>query len=105
MTHTCSYKQQIDDCDFPLTATWSIEYQVVRGIGDDFDDVELEIVSKSLDSVVVWMTDDLGAPVDVSEIHSATEKKLAKMLDDESLMEACERHWERRGCDEELEAA
>lgn len=101
MTHTCSYKQQIDDCDFPLTVEWAIAYEA--------EDDEMRIVDKHLHEVTVWLTDDLGTQarlydLNVSEREAVTER-LAKMLDDDSLRDACWRHFEKYGCDDEMEAA
>ena len=101
MTHTVACKHQIDDCNFPLTVTWELHYEVTDG--------ELSVVDKHLESVMVWLTDDLGVDARLYDLdklgRDAVAKRLEKLLDEELLRDACWTHWEQRGYDEELEAA
>lgn len=102
MTHTTEYKQIIDDCDFPVEANWEIEYVAHRGYGDE---VEFEITGKNLESVWLFLAGKQGFTVDIYENHRDAVFGLAAKLNDDDLMTACENHWDRRGYDEELEAA
>ena len=102
MTHTTDYTQLIDDCDFPVEAKWEIEYVAHRGYGDD---VELEITGKHLEHVWLYLAGKQCFEVNIHENHKDAVFCLAAKLDDNDLLTACENHWDRRGYDEELEAA
>lgn len=112
MTHTTRYTQTIEQ-DVTLTIEWEIEYQVTGGYpGDRIEpagDDELEIVGKTIQSMTLWVLDKQGVDVRLYDLGQVDKKlvtqRFAALLNEETLLMVCERHWERIGMDEEREAA